>query len=61
MKRKIIISVIVAIAVGLVIVGFSTDVLTGTVFPMLKKAAMAVPQSIHGSPFPFPCLIRQYP
>lgn len=43
MKRKIIISAIIAIVVGLVIVGFSTGVLTGTVFPMLKKAAMAVP------------------
>lgn len=43
MKRKIIISAIIAIVIGLVIVGFSTGVLIGTVFPMLKKAAMAVP------------------
>ena len=43
MKRKIIISAIIAFVVGLVIVGFSTGVLTGTVLPMLKKAAMAVP------------------
>ena len=43
MKRKIIICVIIAIIIGLVVVGVSIGVLPGKVFPMLKKAAMAVP------------------
>ena len=43
MKRKIIICLIVIIIIGLVIVGVRTDVLVGSVFPMLKKAAMTIP------------------
>ncbi len=43
MKRKIIICAIIAIIIGLVVVGVSTGVLPEKVFPMLKKAAMAVP------------------
>jgi len=43
MKRKIVICVIVAIVIGLVVVGVSTDVLAEKVFPILKKVVKAIP------------------
>lgn len=46
MKWKRVICVIVAIVVVLVIVGVSTGVLPGKVFPLLKKAAMAIPSRL---------------
>lgn len=43
MKRKILICVIVAIVIGLVTVGVSTDVLAEKVLPVLKKVVMVIP------------------
>ena len=54
MKRIIIFWSIVAIVIVLVIIGASTGVLPGKVFPLLKKAAMAVPPRMSSSAIVLP-------